>query len=403
MASTFALFRANPAVRAGAIGIFLYGFAGATTAPYQSVIGIRELGLSDETYSALILAAAAINVTASVGIGILSDRMGRYRGPMILAAVLGVLGYGMVWALGSGLAFILALLLPLTVFHALNSLFFASTRRHTADLPREAAASVSSMLRAMISLAWIVVPGLTGLALAGSPTLLPAFLIASVASAACLVVVVLMMPPEPEGTAGQAVPLSLMATLGLLARGPVLVRVLCVALVTSVLHVNAAVMPLITTGRAHGSVADVGYAVGFVALLEVIFILVWSRISAHSSTVSSIAVGIAIYAVYLVALANASTPWHIYAASVAAGIGAAAIISLPLGYLLELIADRPGLSASLIAVNIFLGGAIGSALFALGSWLGGYGVASVLGAVAGLTGAVGLLVLEGRHMRRLTV
>jgi SET family sugar efflux transporter-like MFS transporter len=402
MASTLALLRANPAIRAGAIGIFLYGFAGATTGPYQSVVGIRELGLSDSAYSALILTAAAVNVAASIGIGILSDRLGRYRWSMLLAAALGVVGYGMVWLLGTAWAFVLAALGPLTVFHALNSLFFASTRRHSAGLAKEDAAAVSSMMRAMISLAWIVVPGLVGLALSGSATLLPAYLIASALALAVLAVVLFLVPPDPDPDPATAAPaLSLVATLGLLAQGPLVLRVLGVALITSVLHVNAAVMPLITTGRAQGTVSDVGYAVGFVAALEVIFILVWSRIARRIAPTAALTAGVAIYMVYLAALAQSSAPWHIYAASVAGGIGAAAIISLPLGYLLDLIADRPGLSASLIAVNIFLGGAIGSGLFALGTVLGDYGTVALLGAAAGLVGALGLMALEGWQVRKL--
>lgn len=401
MASTFALLRADPAIRAGAIGIFLYGFAAATTSPYQSVIGIRELGLSDRAYSALILAAAAVNVAASIGIGILSDRIGRYRWPMILAAAAGVAGYGMVWAIGTGWAFVLASLGPLTVFHALNSLFFAATRRHSGGLDRDDAAAVSSMMRAMISLAWILVPGLVGLALAEAGSMLPAYLIAALLSLAVLAVGAWLMPPDPRMDPATAPPrLSLAATLGLLANRPVLLRVLGVALISSVLHVNAAVMPLITTGRAGGSVADVGYAVGFVALLEVVFIFVWTQVARRIAPISALAAGMAIYMVYLAALSRATAPWHIYAASVAGGIGAAAIISLPLAYLLELIADRPGLSASLIAINVFLGGAIGSGLFALGTALGGYGAVALLGATGGIAGALGLMALEGWQVRK---
>ena len=43
----FDILRRHRVVRASAAAIFLYGVAGAATSPYQSVIGIRELGLSD--------------------------------------------------------------------------------------------------------------------------------------------------------------------------------------------------------------------------------------------------------------------------------------------------------------------------------------------------------------------
>jgi hypothetical protein len=56
----------NPTIRVSMLAIFAYGFAGAATSPYQSVIGIRELGLSNGIYSALIFAAAAVNVIVSI-------------------------------------------------------------------------------------------------------------------------------------------------------------------------------------------------------------------------------------------------------------------------------------------------------------------------------------------------
>ena len=40
-----AIFRRHPVVRACALAILLYGFAGAATSPYQSMIAIRELGV----------------------------------------------------------------------------------------------------------------------------------------------------------------------------------------------------------------------------------------------------------------------------------------------------------------------------------------------------------------------
>lgn len=48
----------DPTIRVSMLAIFAFGFAGAATSPYQSVVGIRELGLSNGLYSALIFSAA---------------------------------------------------------------------------------------------------------------------------------------------------------------------------------------------------------------------------------------------------------------------------------------------------------------------------------------------------------
>ena len=73
------------------------------------------------------------------------------------------------------------------------------------------------------------------------------------------------------------------------------------------------------------------------------------------------------------------------------------MISLPISYLLDLIRDRPGLSASLIAVNMFAGGALGAGVFGLGTAIGGYAVAAILSGLGGTLGAALLVGLERRR------
>jgi len=158
--------------------------------------------------------------------------------------------------------------------------------------------------------------------------------------------------------------------------------------------VNAIALPLIITGRGGGTVEDVGMVMGFVAGLEAILMLVWARIGRRKSQISIFFVASLLYAIYLVWLAFLTTRWEIYAASAIGGIGAAAIVSQPISYLLGIIHDRPGLSASLIAINMFVGGGIGTALFAIGTSFAGYGTVTIMGAIAGLAGVAILAKVE---------
>ena len=160
---------------------------------------------------------------------------------------------------------------------------------------------------------------------------------------------------------------------------------------------DGAVLPLIVTGRANGLPEDVGYLVGIVAVIEVIFMVFWARATRTLAITHALLICSALYLAYLAGIAMASAPWHVYLASCVAGFAAAGIISLPIGYLLDLIRDRPGLSASLIAVNVCAGGGIGAFIFAIGTGFGGYGLAAVLSGIAGCGGAVLLIVLEKKR------
>ncbi|MBP7241021.1 MFS transporter [Amaricoccus sp.] len=387
------ILRRHPVARACAAGIFLFGFAGAATSPYQSVIAIRELGMGDAVYSLVIFAAAVANVLASVAIGIFADRRASYRRPLLVTTGLGAAGFAAVYLLPSAPVFAFALVGPVAIYGASNALYFAKAKSHEADFTAAESEEVGTLLRMMISLAWVLVPGLVGFALTGRASLLPAYLIAALTALVALAVLAAGLPADrerPEGAARAG-----LADIRSLATPGLALRVLATALATSVLHVNAAVLPLIVTGQAGGTAADVGVIVGYVAVIEIVFIFVWALICRRLSMPVALAVSMTLYLVYLQALATAPGMGQVHAASVLAGIAAAAIITLPIPYLLGLIAGRPGLSASLIAINQFLAAGIGAGIFAGGTALGGYPAAAAISGAAGLLGGVLLLALDG--------
>lgn len=389
----------NPTIRVSMLAIFAFGFAGAATSPYQSVVGIRELGLSNGLYSALIFSAAAVNVIVSILLGNLADRLGEYRTMMLSVAVFGILGYGAIYVIPTQVTFVVSALLLLPVYGSMNSLLFANVRATTKGMPRDEVATVNSGVRAMISLSWVLVPGIIGALLSRSSSMLPAYLFAGLACVVCLALIAIFLPRQSGTDKAATRHLSYLAALGEVVSPPVFARVIAVALISSTLHVNGAVLPLIVTGAAHGTVGDIGILVGIVAFLEVVFIVVWGRAQRLMSHVTALAIGTVIYVAYLLLLGFASAPWHVYALTLISGIGAAALISIPITYLQDLIAERPGLGSALISVNIFLSAGLSALLFAIGTGVSSYSGTAVIGAVAGMSG-LGLLLFFERDKRR---
>jgi MFS family permease len=389
----------NPTIRVSMLAIFAFGFAGAATSPYQSVVGIRELGLSNGLYSALIFSAAAVNVIVSILLGNLADRLGEYRTMMVSVAFFGILGYGAIYVIPTQVTFVVSALLLLPIYGSMNSLLFANVRATTHGMPRDDVATVNSGVRAMISLSWVLVPGITGALLSRSSSMLPAYLFAGLACVVCLALIAVFLPRQSGTDKAATRHLSYLAALGEVVSPPVFARVIAVALISSTLHVNGAILPLIVTGAAHGTVADIGVLVGIVAFLEVVFIVVWGRAQRLMSHVTALAIGTIIYVSYLLLLGLASAPWHVYALTLVSGIGAAALISIPITYLQDLISERPGLGSALISVNIFLSAGLSALLFAIGTGISSYSGTAVIGAVAGLVG-LGLLLFFERGKRR---
>ncbi|KQW56741.1 MULTISPECIES: MFS transporter [unclassified Ensifer] len=401
---TSSLFSAmrNPSIRVSMLAIFLFGFAGAATSPYQSVVGINELGLSDGLYSLLILAAATVNVIVSVSIGILADRIGNYRVLMSNAILFGVVGYGIVYVLPYQSSFLVSVLLFLPIYGAVYTLLFANVRSVARRMSGQDAGALTTGARAAISLAWVLVPGLVGFALAGGDSMLPAYLLASLGCSANLLLVFFSLPNERGVDPGLGKRLSYWTSFGEILAPRIFARVVAVAMITSTLHINAAVLPLIMTNAVGGSVTDIGIIAGVVAFLEVVFIFVWARIQVSLLPAKALALGTVIYIGYMVLLGLSSAPWHIYALTLISAFGAAALITIPITYLQELIADRPGLGSSLISVNIFMSGGLCAALFALGTRISDYSGTALLGGLGGLAGLGLLLLLEGGNRKATT-
>jgi MFS transporter, SET family, sugar efflux transporter len=399
MLPTLSVILHNPGVRVSAISIFFFGLTGATTAPFMSLIGIHELGLSNAHYSMLIFAASCINVVASVLVGALADRMGHFRMPMLVVSLFGVIGYGAVYLMPHQLVFVVCTLCCLPIFGALNSLIFANVRSASSHMPVRDLIAVNSGVRAIISASWVLVPGIVGFMLAGSPSMLPAFLYACLGAFACFSLYLLFLPKAAAGKA-PARNVKFMASIFEVASPGLLLRLFAIALISSMMQMNGVILPLVVTGPAHGTNADVGILVGIVAFLEIVFILFWGWAERRSSSVVILAIGALLYCGYLFLLGFATTPWHAYMLTPIAGLGTAAIISVPISYLQNLIADRAGLGSSLIAVNMFLSGGLNSLVFALGTKVSDYAFTAKLGAVVGLLGVVMMIMMEKPRLRQ---
>jgi len=137
---------------------------------------------------------------------------------------------------------------------------------------------------------------------------------------------------------------------------------------------------------------------GLVAFLEMPFMLMWGALQRRFRSVHVLALGALIYCLYLTLLSFASAPWQIYALVLINASGTAAILSVPITYLQDLIADRPGLGSSLVSVNTFIANGISASIFAAGTASTGYSGTALLAAAVGLA-SVGLLLFLERAPR----
>lgn len=393
MSSTFSLILGDKRIRIPTATLVALAFTYASTVPYQSIIGINELGLSNGAYSALVFFSAIVNVTTSLTLGIWSDRL-KERRPLVLAlSVAGMLGFGSIAIIHSPAVFIFSTLLLVPMSNSTYSLLFASLRARTNQMDRGRAAAITATVRALYSGSWALAPGVIGLYLVNSLSMTPAYAIAAFASCTCFCLYFFFAPGN--GTAGPALDqASFFASLTRIFEPHVLTRVIVMSMLLGLQRLNGMLSPLIITHAAGGTVIDVGFMAGLTAFLEMPFMIIWGLAQRRFRTAHVLAFGSLIYCVYLLLLGFASARWHIYALLLVNACGAAAILSVPITYLQDLIADRPGLGSSLISLNTFIGIGISAGLFAFGTTITNYSGTAFVGAGAGLVPIGALLYLE---------
>jgi hypothetical protein len=176
-------------------------------------------------------------------------------------------------------------------------------------------------------------------------------------------------------------------------------RVVALGAVLSTSTVYIAIISLVMLPEVGRGTADVALYVGLVAGLEVPFMLMLPRLTRGWDRTRLILAGAALYAVHVALLPVLAGSWAVWLLVLPAAVGGAVTLTVPIAYLQDLLADRPGAGASLMAVQRLAGDVIAALCFAAGTLVAGYGTVALLGVAVSLFGAVALLVADRRRGR----
>ena len=118
--------------------------------------------------------------------------------------------------------------------------------------------------------------------------------------------------------------------------------------------------------------------------------------AAHTPRTVLIFIGATLYGIHVALLPVLAGSPFVWLLILPAAIGGAVTLTIPIAYLQDLLADRPGAGASLLAVQRLAGDVIAATCFALGTTLASYGTVALLGVAASLIGAAALWAADRR-------
>lgn len=387
----------DPTLRMLSLSALLFGCYAASIGPYQSLIAISIFGLSDAVYAAVLMASLAISVASAVGVGIITDQRPSRRIMAILAATAIALGGTVVWLGDSAAAFVLAHVLLLPISGSLLGQIFAVARLVIAPLPAADRDAIIAIIRSFFALPFVAVLPVWGLALQnGLPlrALYPALLIIG----ALTLLLIVRRWPRDQGApwTEQKSGLGFRASLAEMLVWPVLIRVMLIGSI----HLGGALAGVVV-GLIFSEIG--GYGPGMVGLFfglfvtgEIIVSMNAFRLLQYMRRLYIMAIGTAFFALFLMTLPFLTPTPFVWLLVVPIAVGGGLIYALAIGYLQDLMGSRAGAGASLIALQRIASDGLAAGVFALGTWVSGYGLVPVLGGIAMLT-AMGCLLWLDRN------
>jgi MFS family permease len=311
---------------------------------------------------------------------------------VLIAAVAGALGMGLIYFVRTQMAFIIAITVIWPFGFAMFSQNFAYVRVYYNEKAPGRADFMITAMRTVFSVAWVIVPPLAGY-LAAQYSVFDVFLVSALAYVACGLIFAVMM--TDKATHIMPKPIAKRETKGVagLLPIPIVSGIVGIMIINVAMRLVGLTMPLVIVTRLGGSVGDVGIYAGIAAALEIPFMLMWGYLGRWLTRESIIIGNGLLLGLYILLVSQARSVMDVFLLQAVNGIAAAALLSVTISYMQDAIKGRVGLSTSLMDVVGIGATLFGATVFGVLSAGGDYRL--VLVAAGGIAFAGGLVMLAG--------
>lgn len=391
--TTLAVLR-DPTLRLIAWALLLMGALNASVYPYQSLVGIERIGLSEPAFALILVAASAVSVSASVLLGILSDQRANRRRIALFTATSGATGVGLMLVAPSPLTFTLCHGLLFPVASSLYGQLFALARLARSD-DGAARDAILSTIRAAMSVSFLAMLVFWTFAFGWGLDVTAVYLSATLAAVALTTLLALKWPKDGT-TAWDDRPSGLNFTRAMaeIASPPILIRLLLLGAIASAGNLYMILTSLVFEASPTRDSGTTALYIGLVAGWEVPFMLLLPLVTHRLRRSTLIAGGTLLYVTHLALMPVLTESAWLWLLPLLAGLGGTAILTLPIAYYQDLLAGRPGTAGAMLALQRLVSELLAAFAFAAGSFFGGYTATAFLGAGVAVTGALALLWID---------
>lgn len=373
----------------------LFGAVVASIVPYQSLIGIKIMGISNTHYAVLLAVSLLVSVAASTFVGIVTDQRPSRKLMALLATSFLIVSAMLMWIGNNATAFVLAHAVLIPISATLFSQIFALTRLCTQKLPAIDRDGILVVIRTLFAVPFAVVLPLWGLAIDGGLPLVSVYQGVLVLGVVLLIIIVRYWPSDSAATWVESKSkLGFFASLGEITTPQILTRVILMGAVHAGSTLLGILLALVFDATPERGAGDVGVFFGTFVALEVILTSLVTVLLRHLTRLHIIAIGGLSYAIFLVFLPALAPSVWVWILIFPAAAGGAFLHALTISYLQDLLEDRAGAGASLMALQKMVADGLAATIFAVGAAISGYHVVAYIGGTVVVFGICALLWID---------
>jgi len=352
------------------LGNFVFGLAMSFFAPYASLFGIDEVGMSNMQFGFFmtIISLGAIVITAVIGKK--SDRVSSRKKLLLVTTCAAILGY-------AGFAFVRNFyLLALIAFFLLGTAasivpqLWAFTREalKQSTVEEKETPFVMNVFRAFFALSWTVGPAVAGwvLYVVGFKGLFlcvsGGYILAAIALAFLLKDIKIEMEAKPA----PVVLRKFIVQPHILKN---IIAMTCMAMAASMANLN---MSQFITKILNGTEKQVGLVVSVPPVFEVPFMIAIGILATKIGSRLLIRLGFGISVAYYGLLFLVTEPWQIYPIQILSAAQVSITAGIAVSYFQDFIPDEPGTATALYMNTTQIGNILGFLGFGFFSGLIGY-------------------------------
>jgi MFS transporter, SET family, sugar efflux transporter len=381
----------DPGLRTAGLVMALQGAIVCSFGPYFATLAVHTFGFGDAGFAVMLALSTVLSVSASVFVGIRADQTANRRKIALVAVMCLFAGMALMTVAPGPWVFVLATAVLFPLSSTTFGQVFSLARLAATTYPEQDRDGIMAVIRALFAAPFVVVLPLWALVFSKGAPLLAIYPVGLVMAAGMLAVVAYQWPRDgATGWTDRPSGLSFRAALAEMAHPALAWRVVALGAVNAVATIYIALISLLMVAEVGRGPQDVALYVGLVAGLEVPFMLVLPMISRGWSRTAMIFWGCALYTVHVALLPVLAGSEWVWLLVLPAAIGGAVTLTVPIAYLQDLLADRPGAGASLMAVQRLIGDVLAALCFGVGTAVAGYALVAALGVVVSLVGAAWL-------------